>query len=51
LIENYLMMASHDDNHDGPLFRPVRNNRTDVLERPLNPNSLYRNVVRKYGQA
>ena len=37
--------------HDGPLFRPVRNNRTGELERPLNPNSIYRNIVRKYGQA
>ena len=36
---------------DGPLFRPVRNNRTGELERALNANSLYRNIVRKYGQA
>jgi len=35
----------------GPLFRPVRNNRTRELERPFNPNSIYRNVVRKFGQA
>jgi site-specific recombinase XerD len=33
------------------LFRPVRNNRTGELERPLNANSLYRNVVRKCGHA
>jgi integrase len=51
LIESYLVMAGHGDDHDGPLFRPVRNNRTGELERPLNANSLYRNVVRKYGQA
>src|SRR4029078_3018121 len=44
-------MAGHGDAHAGPLFRPVRNNRTGELERPLNANSLYRNVVRKYGQA
>lgn len=50
LIESYLLMAGHTGNHDGPLFRPVRNNRTGDLERPLNANSLYRNVVRKYGQ-
>lgn len=50
LIESYLLMAGHGDDKDGPLFRPVRNNRTGVLERPLNANSLYRNVVRKYGQ-
>jgi len=51
LIESYLVMAGHGDDKDGPLFRPVRNNRTGELERPLNANSLYRNVVRKYGQA
>ena len=32
------------------MFRPVRNNRTGELERSLNANSLYRNIVRKYGQ-
>lgn len=51
LIESYLLLAGHGDDHDGPLFRPVRNNRTGELDRPLNANSLYRNVVRKYGQA
>ncbi len=51
LIESYLLMAGHGDDKDGPLFRPVRNNRTGELDRPLNANSLYRNVVRKYGQA
>lgn len=51
LIENYLLLAGHGNAADGPLFRPVRNNRTGELERPLNPNSIYRNVVRKYGQA
>lgn len=51
LIENYLMLAGHGADSDGPLFRPVRNNRTGELDRALNPNSIYRNVVRKYGQA
>jgi len=51
LIESYLLMAGHGEDKDGPLFRPVRNNRTGVLERPLNASSLYRNIVRKYGQA
>jgi integrase/recombinase XerD len=50
LIESYLLLAGHGGDHDGPLFRPVRNNRTGELDRPLNANSLYRNVVRKYGQ-
>jgi len=29
--------------------RPVTNNRTGDLDRPLDPNSVYRNVVQKYG--
>lgn len=50
LIEQYLSLAGHSADSDGALFRPVRNNRTGELERSLNANSLYRNVVRKYGQ-
>lgn len=46
LIENYLVLAGHGNDADRPLFRPVRNNRMGELERPLNPNSIYRNVVR-----
>ena len=51
LIEQFLMLAGHGEDLGCPLFRPVRNNRTGTLIRPLNPNSIYRNVVRKYGQA
>ena len=51
LIENYRLLAGHGADGDGPLFRPVRNNRTGELERALNPNSINRNVVRKYGLA
>ena len=50
LIENYLMEAGHKHDLKGPLFRPVKNNRTGTLNRPLNPNSVYRNIVKKYGQ-
>ncbi len=35
---------------DHPLFRPVKNNRTGVLNKHLDPGSIYRNVVRKYGR-
>ena len=51
LIEDYLIEAGHKDDLKGPLFRPVRNNRTGELNRPLNPNSVYRNILRKYGTA
>lgn len=46
LIENYLSLAGHGNDLNGALFRPVRNNRTREFERPLNPSSIYRNVVK-----
>jgi integrase/recombinase XerD len=48
-IEAYLAMAGHRSDLDGPLFRPVKNNRTGRLDRPLDPGSVYRNIVCKYG--
>jgi site-specific recombinase XerD len=49
LIEEYLAFAGHADDAPGPVFRPVTNNRTGELDRPLDPNSVYRNIVQKYG--
>src|SRR5271167_2773629 len=49
LIEEYLALAGHGIDTAAPVFRPVTNNRTKELDRPLNPNSVYRNIVRKYG--
>ncbi len=49
LVEEYLQMAGHGDDITGPFFRPVKNNRTGELRRHLDPNSVYRNIVRKYG--
>jgi integrase/recombinase XerD len=51
LIEEYLTLAGHAADAAGPLFRPVKNNVTGELDRPLNPNSVYRNIVQKYGLA
>lgn len=48
-IEIYLAMAGHRTDSDGALFRPIRNNRTGHLDRHLDPASVYRNIVRKYG--
>jgi len=50
LIETYLAEVGHREDLKGPLFRPIQNNRTGMLNKPLNPNSIYRNIVRKYGQ-
>jgi site-specific recombinase XerD len=49
-IEAYLAMAGHRADLDGPLFRPVKNNRTGRLDRPLDPASVYRNIIVKYGR-
>jgi hypothetical protein len=49
LIEEYLALAGHGQDLPGPVFRPVTNNRTGELDRPLDPASVYRNIVVKYG--
>ncbi len=56
LIAEYLEMMKHGGaaegvDLDGPLFRPVKNNRTGTLEKHLEPGSVYRNIVQKYGRA
>ena len=50
LIEEYLALGKHGGGADGPLFRPVKNNRTGTLERHLEPGSIYRNILQKYGR-
>jgi integrase/recombinase XerD len=49
MIEDYLELAGHRSDVEGALFRPVKNNRTGHLDRHLDPASVYRNIVRKYG--
>jgi integrase/recombinase XerD len=49
LIEEYLALAGHGADTAAPVFRPMVNNRTGDLDRPLDPASLYRNIVQKYG--
>ena len=50
-IRSCSMLAGHGEDLGGAIFRPVSNDRTGELDRVLNPNSIYRNVVRKFGQA
>ncbi len=50
LIQAYLDAAGHGNDGAGPLFRPVRNNTTGTLNKPLNPTSIYQDIVRRYGQ-
>src|SRR5215813_3918675 len=49
LTTEYLEEAKHKDDLDGALFRPVRNNITNVLAKHLHPASVYMEVVRHYG--
>ena len=55
LIEEYLEIGKHgggiDFDLDGPLFRPVANNRTGRLDRHLDPSSVYQNIVIKYAKS
>lgn len=55
LIEEYMQVGKHgggvDFDLDGPLFRPVANNRTGKLDRHLDPGSVYQNIVIKYAKA
>lgn len=49
LIHDYLRLAGHAADFDGPLFRPVRNTRRGTLNKPLHPDSVYKCVVKHYG--
>jgi site-specific recombinase XerD len=48
LITEYLEAAGHKEDVEGPLFRPVKNNVTGTLVKPLHPNSVYEKIVRRY---
>lgn len=51
LIRDYLAKSKHGKEPSNALFRPVKNNRTSAgIERPLDPSSVYRNIVRHYGK-
>jgi site-specific recombinase XerD len=55
LIQEYLVVGNNSggldaSSLDGPLFRPVKNNRTGTLDKHLDPGSIYRNIVVKYGR-
>jgi integrase/recombinase XerD len=50
LITVYLEAAGHGGERHGPLFRPVKNNRTKNLAKPLHPTSVYQDIVRRYAR-
>ena len=45
LIAAYLKAAGHEEDLKGPLFRPIKNNRTRVLAKPLHPVSVYIRIL------
>jgi integrase/recombinase XerD len=47
LIHDYIEVAGHSADENGPLFRPIRNNRTGQLEKALTPDGVYK-LVRTY---
>jgi integrase/recombinase XerD len=51
LIHAYLETSGHGEDLEGPLFRPVKNNTTGELRKPLNPKSVYDEVVKHNGKA
>jgi integrase/recombinase XerD len=50
VVTEYLEAAKHGDDLEGPLFRPIKNNTTKQLRKPLDPRSVLRDVVRYYAQ-
>ena len=50
LIDNYLNHASHGQNETDPLFQSINNNRFGTVNKPLNPNSIYQNIIRHYAR-
>ena len=49
LIDEYLEAAGHHDDQKGPLFRPVKNNITGTLLKPLDPHAVYACIMARIG--
>lgn len=47
LIHDYLEAAGHDNEPHSPLFRPVKNNTTGTLAKPIHADSIY-DIVNRY---
>jgi hypothetical protein len=45
-IHEYLEAAGHGDDEQGPLFRPIRNNRTGRIDKALVAEGRHRGAVR-----
>lgn len=49
-IHEYLKASGHEDDHDGPLFRPLRGNRKNQEERRHMDSDMVDRVLRKYAR-
>lgn len=49
-VHDYLEAAGHGGETEKPLFRPVRNNRTGTLEKPLHPEAVYLTITKRYAR-
>jgi integrase len=49
LIHDYLEAAGHAQDDNGALFRPLKNNRTGTLAKPVSPDAVYKLVKRYSG--
>lgn len=49
-ISDYLDTAGHRGNSRSPLFLPVKNPATGILEKPLTGHAIYKDVVQKYAK-
>jgi integrase/recombinase XerD len=50
LIAVYLEASGHAGELHGPLFRPVKNNVTKTLAKPLSPTAVYQDIVKRYAR-
>jgi integrase len=50
LIAAYLEVSGHAGDLHGPLFRPVKNNVTKTLVKPLSPTAVYQDIVKRYAR-
>lgn len=51
MVTEYLAAAGHGEDMDGPLFRPVKNNTTKKMRKPISPRAVLRDVVQLYARA
>lgn len=50
LIFEYLQESGHGADPNNHIFRPVKNNSTGILNKPMHPQSLYSEVIKHYAK-